>query len=303
MSEEPKERERDDERDRREAGEGREKDEEREELFRRILVALDASPHSLAALQAAAELAARLDAELLGLYVEDIQLLRLSDFPLAREVNFYSSRPRVFDRQNVELQLRAQARSARRAMERLADRRHFRWSFRVVQGTVANEVLSASEETDLVIMGKVGWSTTRRLGSTTRIILEQGSRPAMILQKGEHMRLPVGVVYDGSALAQRALGIAANLMQETGSYLIAIILAGEVETARSFQADIARWLHKHSLKARFRWLIRPDLNGLKRVFQAEGCGILVLPAQTELFPAGELTGFLRETQCPVMLVR
>ena len=45
-------------------------------IIRRILVALDTSKHSLAALEAADELAAWLKAELFGLFVEDINLLR-----------------------------------------------------------------------------------------------------------------------------------------------------------------------------------------------------------------------------------
>jgi nucleotide-binding universal stress UspA family protein len=164
-------------------------------------------------------------------------------------------------------------------------------------------VLAAAEETDLVILGKVGWSRGRQLGSTTRLVVEQSSRPAMILEQGEQVRLPVGTVYDGSAAAQRALRVAANLMEESGSYLIAIILAGDVETAQNYQADIATWLQQRGLKARFRWLLRPDLPGLKGVFQAEECGMLVLPGDIQFFPPADLTGFLRETECPVMLVK
>ena len=46
--------------------------------IRRILIALDASTHSLAALDAAAEMAANMQAELIGLFVEDENLLHLS---------------------------------------------------------------------------------------------------------------------------------------------------------------------------------------------------------------------------------
>ena len=48
---------------------------ELEPTIRRILVALDASPHSLAALEAASELADALKAELVGIFVEDVNLL------------------------------------------------------------------------------------------------------------------------------------------------------------------------------------------------------------------------------------
>src|SRR5512143_1804987 len=51
----------------------------------RIWVALDESPRSAAALTAAADLAAGLDAELAGLFVEDISLQHLIGLPFARE--------------------------------------------------------------------------------------------------------------------------------------------------------------------------------------------------------------------------
>ena len=52
-----------------------------EVTIQRILVAVDASPPSFAALEAAVELAATLGAELIVLFVEDIALLRLAESP------------------------------------------------------------------------------------------------------------------------------------------------------------------------------------------------------------------------------
>ena len=68
----------------------------------RILVPLDASENSLTALDTAAELAAVLDAELEGLFVEDINLLQLCDFPFAREVSFLGPSFRRIDRAETE---------------------------------------------------------------------------------------------------------------------------------------------------------------------------------------------------------
>ena len=69
-----------------------------EAASRRILVAIDTSPHGSAALEAAARLATELRAELEGLFIEDINLLRLAGLPFAREIQlgdgvlFYHSR-------------------------------------------------------------------------------------------------------------------------------------------------------------------------------------------------------------------
>ena len=48
-------------------------------FIRRILVALDSSPASLSAMEQAIELAAGFEAEVIGLFVEDINLVRLAE--------------------------------------------------------------------------------------------------------------------------------------------------------------------------------------------------------------------------------
>ena len=49
--------------------------------FRRIVVAIDGTPTSLAALEATGELASAWGAELVGLFVEDTNLLRMASLP------------------------------------------------------------------------------------------------------------------------------------------------------------------------------------------------------------------------------
>ncbi|PKN22384.1 MAG: hypothetical protein CVU64_24985, partial [Deltaproteobacteria bacterium HGW-Deltaproteobacteria-21] len=54
--------------------------------IRRILVAMDPSYRSVGALDVAAELAARLGAELSAVFVEDVDLLHLAELPFAMEI-------------------------------------------------------------------------------------------------------------------------------------------------------------------------------------------------------------------------
>lgn len=272
-------------------------------IIRRILVALDASPHSLAALQAAAELADRLGAELLGLYVEDIVLLRLADLPLASVVSPYSAQPRQLNRQQLEQQLRIQARQAQRALANLAGRRRLQWTFRVSQGVVSAELLAAAQESDLIILGKSGWSRRSRLGSTARVIVAQAPRQALILQQGARLALPLGVVYDGSPLAPKALAAAAGLLLSGGVYLTVIILARESDAARRLQAEAAAWLRERGLQAGFRWLLGPPGARLTEIVRGEQCGLLVLPGEIEDLPGEALADLLDTVSCPVLVVR
>lgn len=276
---------------------------ERELMIRRILVALDASPHSLSALEAAAQLAAAFRAELLGLFVEDVNLLRLAELPFAREVGLFSGTLRRVDGRRVERQLRTRAGRARQALATIAERAQVRWSFQTTSGQIASEVLSAALDVDLVILGKAGWSGQRHLGSHARAVLSQVRGPALILQQGVRLGLPVLVLYDGSGFAQKALAAATQLVLGRGGDLVILLLADSSDAAQSLRADVAGFLAERGLEAGYRWLVKADVARLCQVVQAEGGGVLALHRDTLLLAGEALTALLNEVRCPVLVVR
>jgi nucleotide-binding universal stress UspA family protein len=119
--------------------------------IRRVIVGLDPLQQSRALLEAAAELAGEMQAELLGLFVENQDLLHFAGLPFAREVGFESATRRALDVGSMERTLRALAKEARQALEAVASPTRVQWSFRVVRGVPAAELLAAAEESDLVI--------------------------------------------------------------------------------------------------------------------------------------------------------
>jgi len=89
-------------------------------LIRHIAVALDCSPHSIASLTIAAELAHSMHAELTGIFVEDINLLRMAELPFCHEIRIYTSEPEHIDASQFERSLKLQARSAEESLQRIA---------------------------------------------------------------------------------------------------------------------------------------------------------------------------------------
>ena len=79
----------------------------------RIVVALDAASEHRAAIDTAARLAARWDAHLHGVFVEDDDLIRLAHLPFVRVVTLGAG-VEAFDLQQAERQMRAFAERARR---------------------------------------------------------------------------------------------------------------------------------------------------------------------------------------------
>jgi len=270
----------------------------------RILVALDASYHSLAALEAAAELAASLGAELSGLFVEDVNLLRLASSPVAREVRYPFVSAGRMDRAGMERGLRAQAVQARRALAAACEPRRIKWSFRVTRGEVAGEVLAAASEADLLTLGRASRPLIRqvRLGSTARAATAQDRCSVLLLRRDMRIAPPVVVVYDGSPTARKALAWAARLAQrKKWGFLTVLVEADARDRARQLQLQVAHGLRRPGLVLRYRWLRSTDLPVLVHRIRAERSGVLILGGT--LLPSDSLQVLVDRVDCPVLVVR
>ena len=278
---------------------------ELELTIRRILVALDASRHSLAALEAASELADALKAELVGIFVEDVNLLRLAGLPFAREVGYLAGVDRPLDSPSMERELRIQAEQAKQTLAGVADRRQIRWSFRVVRGQVAAELLTAAREADLLALGRASWASTRRvrLGTTAREVAAQALRPVLLLQHGHAICQPMQLVYDGSPAARRALAAAAHMALITGGQLTVMVVADAPEAAQRLQEEIDERLQAQQIKGRYRQLVSPSAEELAHALYTAGGGTLIINAGNPLLGGEGLATLLDAIDCSVFLVR
>jgi hypothetical protein len=127
---------------------------------RRITV-VQGSAQAAGALDAVVETAAALEAELAGLFVENVELLHFAGLPFAREIGAFSAR--ALDVRTMERRLRSQAEEARRALAAAAEGKPLRWTFRVERGSVLEQVRGALAEADLVVLlGDRGGQPPRR---------------------------------------------------------------------------------------------------------------------------------------------
>jgi len=84
--------------------------------IRRILVAVDASPLSLAAADLACRLSGRLGAPVDALFVEDINVVRLVAHPFVHTISLAAARRQAADDTLIGKALELQAVAARRAL-------------------------------------------------------------------------------------------------------------------------------------------------------------------------------------------
>ncbi|EGV16593.1 universal stress protein [Thiocapsa marina] len=259
--------------------------------IRRIAVALDASPHSLQGLTLAAGIAAALDAELEGVFVEDTELLRLAGLPFLRELRLATLCESALDAERLERELRAAARGVRERLERTAVELGVNWSFRVWRGDLEAEILGAALDAELFALGRIGrFAPLRR-------------RPRPIAPKPRNGGPLVGVLYSGSEGATRALAIALELVVRHAANLVVILqpeISADTATLRGRVLEQLATLHEQT---RLVSLEGADAAGLSATVGKLGIDLLILDETNPLLARASLWNSLESLGCPVVIGR
>lgn len=272
-------------------------------LIHHIAVALDCSPHSIASLKAAAELAQRMHADLTGIFVEDINLLRMAELPCSHEIRIYTATPEKIDLSQLERSLRLQAKEAEKALQRIAGQFMVEHSFRVIRGLVDAGVMAAAVEADLLVLGRSGRSPscTKGLGSTAKKALAEGKKPLLLVRPGFSTKKGVlQVLYDGSQGAQHALNTALSLA-EPGITLKVLILGDTPEEALLVEQELSETIVSPDIIIEYHRLPLTNGKTLAGYIRMTDSGLLVLSDRMKL-PRESVHELVREIDYPVLVV-
>jgi len=268
-----------------------------ERALRRILVALDASRASEDALAAAATLADRLGAELTGLFVEDVNLLRLAGLPFVRQIRLSAGGWHPLEPGTLEGELRAMAARAREALERAAGPHRITWSFRVARGGVSVEVLAAAGEADLLVLGTAGHRLTGGPGETALTAAARAPTSVLVMGRGTRVGRPLLVGHDGSPGSDSAMALGQLLEAAVGDMTV-LVAAPTRERADEIAAGLRARLGREGL--RVAWV---GGAGLQELLESAVPGALLVVGAGSDILQGDPERLLTEARCPVLLAR
>lgn len=252
----------------------------------RIVVALNAPKDSLATLEIACALAARLDAELEALFVEEEELMRAASLPFALEVDRVSGATRPLDTGLMARVLRTEATLLRRLLARATAGLRTSPKLRVVRGHYLAEALSVAASADMTILHRARRShDAARSGATTR-----------------RRRKPIWVVFDEAPEAVRALEVSAELARVLGCELVVLLLCEDRDAAARIEESARAHLAQSGAPVRFVEVPSARPEDLQRAMGRGGAELLVLGRATARLEEGTASAWLEETGAPVMLV-
>lgn len=264
----------------------------------RVVVWLDPTAPQEAALPALAGLGAA--AEILGLFVEDLDLLDLSRLSVAREITYEGAPARQLEQSRTEQQFRAHGARMRALFETAARKICSRCSFRVARGVLRAELLKAAADYDTLVLTHSRQQFGPRLTIRTQLdeLLTGGPRTLVIVQERWQTGRRIAVLYDDSP--------ASNLALQT---------AGAI--ARTESVGLSIWLpadHAGELEARvadeigdlvdvsFRSIDSGD-DALVRASDADNARVLILPAHEPAETRQTVSELLDRANCSVIVVR
>lgn len=257
--------------------------------FNRILVALDTSWQSYAALETAAEFASHLQAELMALFIEDADLLRLAELPFAKELDRSSGVMRPLDAGALIRALQADAQRLQNRLAEESEKRRISVSMKVVRGQYVAAAMEMADQTDIVFLYDVA-ALSYGATSTKAGAARTGRVP--IGQK------PVWVFYNRSASSQRSLSLALSLSRKYNANLIVVMT--EDAAGDKLDAQVGNMLRSHpGLWCRL--LSLSDKESLSNAVKLKGCSVLVLPRDMEADET-EAGLFFSQIRCPRILV-
>ena len=253
-----------------------------------ILVALDTRSDITTAMRSAAALAVRMRAELLGMFVEDTDLLRIADLPFAHEIMFWSARERRLTGGDMARSIRALAARAQAELERTAQEARVHWSFRVQRGPRLQLLMEAGGAFDIVFV-----PAARRSPRPGTARCRPATAPAAVY-----------TLFTGSPASERSLSVALAMVGSTGGDLAVLVTGSDAQARDKARTQAIERLKGQDAAARF--FDHPGSGTAELAKSLAGLtgSALFLPADLGL--AGEQEVFrdlLERIECPVVLVR
>ena len=268
-----------------------------ETIIRRVAVALDASQQSSQAMQAAAELAASLQAELEGIFIEDINLIRLAELPFTREIRPASMTEETVNLQRMEQELRSLARQEQQKLELIAREKGISCSFRVRRGQVKTELMEAVTEVDVLTLCRPDYVSEKFMRHTIGYTLRATAFP------GQQARPSVSAIF-GRAQNEKSVLMAAASLAYRLDMDISVLVTGESDAETDdLQHEADTVLESQRQRVNYIHLSGNQVSDLVIATTSSISRVLLVNSNNSLVTGGQLWHYLEQVSCPVLVIR
>lgn len=271
---------------------------------KRILIPLDNSRHSFAALQAAVELARHYDAEIEGLFVEDINLLKLAEMPFHQEVGEYTAIIRELSTDGLSRGIIVQSRWVVQSFRKMINQTELKSDFVVLRGEVSETIRKESQKYDLIILGKSGTNILGRdkLGSTTKKMIGNHRIPLMLVEENNQLGYPMILLYENSPVGNISLETARDLL-DPDETLIILLNKDNPEAFTETKKQLKKWALAHQVNISIESYKSHTFRRFIQLIDGLKTGLFILPHNADPTHQTITQLCLDMISLPVLLIR
>ena len=280
-------------------------------MIKSILLCMDGSTHSDAAIAYSIHLAGQLKARLIGLHVLDSRML---EGPLMADLSGWIGAQPFGDQLHQFRDLMDQkGRAVVAAFAERCEQAGLPAENGLKMGHPARVILEEEARAELVVLGQRGehaeWMGDM-LGSTVERVVRHSVKPCLVIPDTFSAPERILAAYDGSAHASQALREAAELAVALNLEVVTLSVAeaGDQDKAARLSRDALALVGAHGCKARTLVAEGKSSTAILEHAERERCNLIVVGAYghsriREMILGSTTTTLLARSTVPVMLVR
>lgn len=270
--------------------------------FRRILVTLDSSRASQSALESAALLAKAMHFELVGLFVEDSDLMALAALPFSREVR-RTGAIHDLDPDALRRDVQAHAAAARALMREVAVRHHLRWSFRSVRASRRTGIETSAAEVDILCVGGRSPDRYHRapMDNPLRVALARRAPVLVAGNMADRIDKPVAVIVDQADPESESLRLAGKIAAQAAMELVILEFLPLDADVAGVRAEIRRHVPPE-VKLRTVLIGRDDPCALLDTLRRSDYSLVLYSVRPDRQSPAWLDYVTDAGECPLLLV-
>lgn len=251
-------------------------------MIKKILIPTDGSANSLTALEYGIYIARKLDASLIGLYVLDVNLIQ---GPMLTDISGSVGMPPYdgfFDA--IETSLNEKADGILRDFQERCKKSGIKAEVKKTIGKISPIIIEEAQSADLILMAKKGEHFHLKegglLGSVAEAVVRNSGKPVLITPENFVEIESMGLAYDGSDSASKALKLSLELSDQAVWPLTAVIITSDAKKAAALSTQIE------------------DMNQKESVAPTSDCEIIILSGKEQ----DEIIKFIRESAVELMVM-
>jgi len=210
-------------------------------MIKTILIPVDGSANSGIALDYGIYIAPKLEASLAGLHVIDVYLLQ---GPMMTEISPTVGMPPPCDGfcETVETSLKEKADFVLKNFDDRCKTAGVSCVTKKNIGKISDTIIEEAENADLILMAKKGehfhLEKGGMIGSVAEIVIRHSGKPVMVIPKSFREIESMGLAYDGSAPARKALELSLNISEQAKWPITVLIVSADAQRAADLSAQV-----------------------------------------------------------------